>query len=32
MVYAQLDKAVLRLVRHLKERSRKHTETRECAA
>ncbi len=32
MIYAQLEKSVLRLVRHLKERSRKHTETRECAA
>jgi HPt (histidine-containing phosphotransfer) domain-containing protein len=32
MIYAQLEKAVLRLVRLLKERSRKHTETRECAA
>jgi CheY-like chemotaxis protein len=32
IIYAQLEKAVLRLVRLLEERSRKHTETRECAA
>ena len=32
IIYAQLEKSVLRLVRLLEERSRKHTETRECAA
>jgi signal transduction histidine kinase/CheY-like chemotaxis protein len=32
IIYAQLENAVLRLVRVLEKRSRKHTETRECAA
>jgi two-component system sensor histidine kinase/response regulator len=32
IIYAQLEKAVLRLVRLLEKRSRKHTETRNCAA
>lgn len=32
MIYAQLEKAVLRLVRHLETRSRKHTDSRKYAA